>query len=164
MRRREAVASGWWSVVSSHTPVVTKIEICGTGEPRGTDHCPLAAGFRQLRSYLSQNCFYGGVQGAIHRETTRTLVPAAAEFFGDARDVQRTLASEADAETPVGELPEKSCHLRVTDGERVIHQTFAVLFDCSRTFHLFLRRPNPREWAFALQSRKRGAQQAKLSC
>src|ERR1022692_491416 len=85
-----------------------------------------------------------------------------AELLGDRCDIQLSFAAQAYPEPAVGKLAEKRGDLYILDRKRIIHQSFAVLFLRSKTFHLFAGNPNPGQRPFAMQVRKRRAQQTHL--
>src|SRR5271166_49370 len=101
----------------------------------------------KLRYYSS----YRDGQGPIQSAAAGTLVPASAKLFGDGRDVELALAAQADAEAAIGQLAKKGSHFNIPDGQRVVHQPFAVFLFGARVVHLFPCHPYPGQRSLAVQ-------------
>src|SRR5271166_609746 len=107
---------------------------------------------------LFQQAFRSRCQWPIHPTAAGALMPAAAKRLCHRSDVDRSLAAEADAKAPVRLLPEKQCHLDASDGQRIIDQSFTILFTSVAALHGGAIHMHPHQAALALQRAESGAQ------
>ena len=101
-------------------------------------------------------------QGTIDGTTAGALMAAAAKTLGHSCYIEFSLAAQTQAKTAVGKLAEKSGYFDFSDGEDVIHETFAIFFLRSIALHLLLRYPGPADVAFGVEITQRFSQQPHL--
>ncbi len=85
---------------------------------------------------LEQNLAHGLGERTIDRAPTGAFVASAAKTLSYVGDVKFAFAAQADAVSPIRQLPEKRRHLDAPNREHVIHQPFAVFFNRAAAFHL----------------------------
>ena len=78
-------------------------------------------------------------------------MPAATEGLRHPGNIDFSLAAQADAVSPIGQLAEESSDLYAADRKYIIHQSFAILFDRAAALHLLLRHPEITDMTLDIQ-------------
>src|SRR5579871_2642097 len=112
--------------------------------------------YRESQPDLRQQAGHSDGERAVQGTTAGALMAAAAEAFRDFGDVQLPLAAQTDPIAPVGRLAEKHRDLDLPDGERVVHQPFAVFILGLAALHLLPGHPDPGQRPLAVQVGERG--------
>src|SRR5581483_2848037 len=99
------------------------------------------------------------------REPGGVRMSAAAEQFGDARDVDAVLRPQARADRVIRQFAEEGGGLNIADGQRVIDDAVGVFLARAGLLHYVLRHPDPGDVArlVTLQGRKHRADQLHLA-
>src|SRR5579864_1832527 len=79
---------------------------------------------------------------------------AAAELLGYRGDIQLSLAAEAHAEPAARKLAKKCSYFDILDGQRVVHQSFAVFLLGREALHLITGNPDPCQRPFPVAREK----------
>src|SRR5262252_1144838 len=106
---------------------------------------------------------YGFGQGTVERTSAGALVAAATEAFRDPGYVKLSLAAQTHAVAAIGQFAEEGGDLDAADRKDIVHQSFAVLFESVRAFHLLARDPEVADMVVEIEIAQGFAEQSELA-